>query len=139
MIVAEVSDGDGRDGKGKRHARAFDRGRRRDTFLLERTAGPSLLMDQAALRIECRGREVLLTAITAGVGIQRLLALRAVTNSVAVGNWNETVAANQLIDAVNAGAIGLSLSSCIIPARLNSLFLIFKICAILFSDDPSRV
>jgi anthranilate synthase component 1 len=41
-------------------------GRRRDTFLLERSEGPSLLMDQAAVRAECRGQEVALHAVSAG-------------------------------------------------------------------------
>lgn len=48
------------------YAALADRGRRRDTMLLERTAGPSLLMDQAALRIEARGQEVRIAALTAG-------------------------------------------------------------------------
>ena len=43
-----------------------DAGRRSDTFLLERSTGPTLLMDQAAARIECRGREVRLEAFSAG-------------------------------------------------------------------------
>lgn len=43
-----------------------DTGRRRDTFLLERSTGPTLLMDQAAARIECRGSEVRLEALSAG-------------------------------------------------------------------------
>jgi anthranilate synthase component 1 len=41
-------------------------GRRRDTFLLERSAGPGLLMDKAALRVECRGREVRVDALSDG-------------------------------------------------------------------------
>jgi anthranilate synthase component I len=43
-----------------------DNGNRADTFLLERSVGPSLLMDQAALRAECRGAEVTLHALSAG-------------------------------------------------------------------------
>lgn len=39
-------------------------GRRKDCFLLERSAGPSLLMDRAAVRVECRGGEVRLTALS---------------------------------------------------------------------------
>lgn len=43
-----------------------DGGRRPDTFLLERTAGPGLLLDKAALRVECRGRSVTLAALSEG-------------------------------------------------------------------------
>ena len=48
------------------YAALTDNGRRRDTFLLERTVGPSLLMDQAAARIECDGHEVILAARSEG-------------------------------------------------------------------------
>ena len=41
-----------------------DHGRRPDTCLLERSVGPSLLMDQAAVRIECRGPDVTLFALS---------------------------------------------------------------------------
>ncbi|MCY7270494.1 MAG: anthranilate synthase component 1 [Sphingomonas bacterium] len=41
-----------------------DHGRRPDTCLLERSVGPSLLMDQAAVRIECRGPDVALLALS---------------------------------------------------------------------------
>jgi anthranilate synthase component 1 len=41
-----------------------DGGRRKDTLLLERSTGPSLLMDRAAVRIECRGQEVTLEALS---------------------------------------------------------------------------
>ena len=47
------------------YAALTDSGRRRDTFLLERSVGPSLLMDQAAVRIECRGREVVADRLVA--------------------------------------------------------------------------
>jgi anthranilate synthase component 1 len=43
-----------------------DGGHRRDTMLLETLAGPSLILDQAAVRIECRGLEVILTALGTG-------------------------------------------------------------------------
>jgi anthranilate synthase component 1 len=46
------------------YAALTDDGRREDTFLLERSAGPSLLMDRSAVRVECRGREVALTALS---------------------------------------------------------------------------
>jgi anthranilate synthase component 1 len=48
------------------YAALSDGGRRRDTLLIERTVGPSLLMDQAAVRAECRGQEVALHALTPG-------------------------------------------------------------------------
>ncbi|MFL6858173.1 MAG: anthranilate synthase component 1 [Allosphingosinicella sp.] len=48
------------------YATLTDGSRRRDTMLLETLAGPSLIMDQAAVRIECRGLAVTLDALTAG-------------------------------------------------------------------------
>jgi anthranilate synthase component 1 len=48
------------------YAALTDGGRRSDTMLLETLAGPSLIMDQAAVRIECRGLAVTLDALTAG-------------------------------------------------------------------------
>ena len=50
------------------YAALTDHGQRPDTFLLERSVGPSLLMDQAAVRIECRGRNVILIALSKGGG-----------------------------------------------------------------------
>ena len=47
------------------YAALCDDGRRSDTFLLERTVGPSLLMDGAAVRVECRGGAVTLDALSA--------------------------------------------------------------------------
>ena len=46
------------------YAALTDHGQRPNTFLLERSVGPSLLMDQAAVRIECRGRSVVLIALS---------------------------------------------------------------------------
>lgn len=64
------------------YAALTDHGRRPDTFLLERSVGPSLLMDQAAVRIECRGHGVVLIALSKGGGqilatVARRLADRA--------------------------------------------------------------
>ncbi|HEY0311533.1 MAG TPA: anthranilate synthase component 1 [Allosphingosinicella sp.] len=57
------------------YAALSDHGRRRDTMLLETLAGPSLILDQAAVRIECRGYEVTLTALgTGGPAILRAAA-----------------------------------------------------------------
>ena len=57
------------------YAALSDHGRRRDTMLLETLAGPSLILDQAAVRIECRGHEVTLTALgTGGPAILRAAA-----------------------------------------------------------------
>ncbi|MGE5720838.1 MAG: hypothetical protein ACM3YM_00120, partial [Sphingomonadales bacterium] len=46
------------------YAALADSGKRSDTFLLERSVGPSLLMDQAAVRIECHGQRAALTALS---------------------------------------------------------------------------
>ncbi|MFN3944743.1 MAG: anthranilate synthase component 1 [Allosphingosinicella sp.] len=48
------------------HAALSDGGTRSDTFLLERTEGPSLLLAGAAVRATCRGREVRLDALGDG-------------------------------------------------------------------------
>lgn len=48
------------------YAKLSDEGRRRDTMLLETTAGKSVILDRAAVRIECRGGEVVLDALSAG-------------------------------------------------------------------------
>ena len=56
------------------YAALSDQGTRPDTMLLETLAGPSLILDRAALRVECRGQEVTLTALTAnGRAILRFL------------------------------------------------------------------
>ncbi|MGZ2410629.1 anthranilate synthase component I [Sphingomonas sp. F9_3S_D5_B_2] len=46
------------------YATLSDNGRRADTALIETTAGRSIIVDQAAVRIECRDGDVLLTALT---------------------------------------------------------------------------
>jgi anthranilate synthase component 1 len=46
------------------YAALSDGGRRADTMLFERSTGPSLLLDRAAVRAECRGHEVLLSALS---------------------------------------------------------------------------
>ena len=48
------------------YAQISDQGRRADTMLLETTTGRSIILDRAAVRIECRGGEVLLDLLTAG-------------------------------------------------------------------------
>ncbi len=59
------------------YAALSDHGRRRDTFLLERSEGPSLLVDRAAVRIECRGRMVTLDALSfGGQNVLRAVAAR---------------------------------------------------------------
>ena len=47
------------------YAQLSDNGRRTDTLLLETTAGRSIILDQAAVRIVCRGQEVVLDALSA--------------------------------------------------------------------------
>lgn len=53
-----------------------DGGRRADTLLLERSTGPSLVLDRAAVRIECRGQDV--TVHATGEGSANVLASLAV-------------------------------------------------------------
>jgi len=53
------------------YAQLSDQGRRRDTMMLETTAGKSIILDRAAVRIECRSGEVVLEAL--GVGGQPVL------------------------------------------------------------------
>ena len=48
------------------YAALTDGGRRPETMLIETLKGPSLILDRAAARIECRGGEVALTRLTAG-------------------------------------------------------------------------
>ena len=48
------------------YAQLSDQGRRPDTLLLETTAGRSVILDSAAVRIECRDGEVVLDALSAG-------------------------------------------------------------------------
>jgi anthranilate synthase component 1 len=50
------------------YAALSDGGARRDTLLLERSVGPGLLLDKAALRVECRGGEVAVAALSDGGG-----------------------------------------------------------------------
>ena len=57
------------------YAQLSDRGRRPDTMLFETLSGSSIILERAALRIECRGGEVSLDALTAGgETVLRLLA-----------------------------------------------------------------
>lgn len=50
------------------YAALSDGGRRADTMLIERTVGPSLIMDEAAVRVECRNGAVTLDALTPNGG-----------------------------------------------------------------------
>lgn len=47
-------------------ARLTDGGRRADSLMIETTAGASILMDQAAVRIECRGHDLVLHRLSSG-------------------------------------------------------------------------
>ncbi|HZG07684.1 MAG TPA: anthranilate synthase component 1 [Allosphingosinicella sp.] len=58
-------------------------GAREDTMLLETLGGPSLLLERAALRVVCRGREVRLDALTAGGRIALAAVARALADRVA--------------------------------------------------------
>lgn len=48
------------------YAALTDRGQRSDTLLLEGAGGRAFIVDKAAVRAECRGREVTLTALSSG-------------------------------------------------------------------------
>lgn len=48
------------------YAKLSDHGRRQDTAMFETTAGRSIILESAAVRIECRGGEVVVDAISAG-------------------------------------------------------------------------
>lgn len=48
------------------YARLSDRGHRPDTMIFETSAGASIILERAAVRIECRGGEVILDALTSG-------------------------------------------------------------------------
>ncbi len=56
------------------YAQLTDGGTRPDTMLLETQAGASILLEQAAVRIECRGQQVTLDALTAnGTAVLRIV------------------------------------------------------------------
>lgn len=63
-------------------------GGRPDTALFETTAGRSIILDRAAARIECRGGEVLLNALSAG-GRPVLDLIRAQLGDRVIGNGDE--------------------------------------------------
>lgn len=48
------------------YAQLSEQGRRPDTMLLETTAGKSIILDRAAVRVECRGGDVVLDALSSG-------------------------------------------------------------------------
>jgi len=48
------------------YAALSEGGRRADTMLFERSTGPSLLLDRAAVRVECRGHDAMLSALSEG-------------------------------------------------------------------------
>ena len=48
------------------YAQLSDRGSRADTMMLETTAGASVILDQAAVRIECRDGKVVVDALSSG-------------------------------------------------------------------------
>jgi len=67
------------------YAALSDRGRRRDTALFETAAGATLILDRAAVRLECRGLRVALTALSEGgrtvlKGVARTLSHRVETD-----------------------------------------------------------
>ncbi|HEX4762603.1 MAG TPA: hypothetical protein VFU87_07405, partial [Sphingomicrobium sp.] len=50
------------------YAQLSSNGARADTMLFETTAGKSIILDRAAVRIECRGGKVVLDALSANGG-----------------------------------------------------------------------
>ncbi len=57
------------------YAQLSDKGERPDTLMFETTAGASIVIDRAAMRVECRGGDVALDALSAGgETVLRLLA-----------------------------------------------------------------
>src|SRR5439155_22537216 len=48
------------------YAQLSERGRRQDTLLFETAARSSIIVERAAVRIECRGDEVVLDALSIG-------------------------------------------------------------------------
>lgn len=48
------------------YAKLSDQGRRPDTAMIETVAGRSIILDQAAVRIECRGGDVVVDCLTPG-------------------------------------------------------------------------
>ncbi|WP_395622755.1 anthranilate synthase component 1 [Sphingomonas daechungensis] len=63
------------------YAQLSDHGRRPDTLLIETTAGRSVILDQAAVRIECRGGEVTLDALsTTGQPVLELVGRKLAKN-----------------------------------------------------------
>ena len=65
------------------YSRLSDGGRRADTMLLETLAGPSLILDRAAVRIECRGQDVTLFRLTPGGGDVLRLVEQSLPHAVA--------------------------------------------------------
>lgn len=60
-----------------------DGGRRPDTMLIETLAGASMILDRAAVRIECRGQEVTLFQLTTSGEEVLRLAERTLSHNVA--------------------------------------------------------
>jgi anthranilate synthase component 1 len=73
------------------YAALSDGGTRPDTMLLETLAGPSLILDRAALRIECRGGEVVLTRLTPGGDALMRIAARSLPERVALHDADRLV------------------------------------------------
>lgn len=86
------------------YAALSDRGRRRDTMLVERSVGPTLLMDQAALRIECRGRRVELSAVSRGGELLLATAARRLAERVVTSTRHQLVLSFPPAGGDDAGA-----------------------------------
>jgi anthranilate synthase component 1 len=70
------------------YAQLSDQGRRADTLMIETTAGKSIIVDQAAVRVECRGGEVVLTALTQNGEAVLALVERKLAEQVAARSGN---------------------------------------------------
>jgi anthranilate synthase component 1 len=86
------------------YAHLSDQGRRRDTFLLERSVGPSFLLDEAAIRVECRGQDVRLTALSDGGRNVLAAVARRLAERVATGSKDELELRFPLIEGDDAEA-----------------------------------
>ena len=64
------------------YSQLSDRGRRTDTMMFETTAGASIVVDRAAVRIECRGGELVLHALSSGGEVVLRLLARELTPEV---------------------------------------------------------
>jgi anthranilate synthase component 1 len=73
------------------YAALTDGGRRKDTLLLEQASGPTLLMDRAAVRIECRGGDVKIVALSSNGGLALKLVCERLARRVVHSDASEAL------------------------------------------------